>query len=439
MGRGPSRVPGPLCKDRTPPLPIPLVAVSFPIYIQTNYSSRYSLLGAMASELAAAFASGGALVNPSIESVRPGAQPGMVLWFNFLGDVAELKPEITRPGSRTALLQFFVDHPLNLWAEQIDVLSRLPNFRMALPCVDGLHLLRLRWPTLRHAHCLHGVPESALCDAGAIERGHCAAPEQGRRANDVIVLGSIHSVEELDEMRSNIPPRILGLADEIVEMLACEPHTPFEHAVDVVAGSDGLVTGEWRLLSNLFKYVVASLNRRRRTALVEAMQGVRTAVYGAEAWREFCAGTIEYRGHADYANTPRLLADSRICLAWGPTQFTHTFSERLLLGMAAGCATLADDRLMVRRHFACADGAGARVAAFQPGPRAPGERDAPTSVRLVPGASPEAARVAVEALLANPAECAAMGAAAREAVASGHLWVHRLQRLAAVGSDALAA
>lgn len=410
--------------------------MGFPVFVQFEYQSRYALLGVMARELADAFAEKGCEINPpGVRAGVQGAPACVILWLNFLASMNDLKPEITRAGSRAALVQFFVDHPLALWPEQMDALSRLDNFRMCLPCLDGAHLLRLRWPRLRHVHCLHGVSRAALADRESI-----GAP----REDGLLVMGSIHTEAEVAAVRAKAPGRLLRGADEIVELMVAHPWMPFEQAAEVALAPMGALVGDWNLLTGVWKYVSAAVNRRRRVALVRAMEGAPTVVYGAEAWKEFCRGgagapdrsTIEFRGDLPYAETSAALKRARACLAWGPTQFTHSFSERLLLSLGAGCATVADDRLLVRRHFAC-EGVGAEAVRATASAGADVKRS--TCVRVFDAADAASARAAVEALLADPERRAAMGLAGRDEIERAHLWAHRVDTIAAVGADALAA
>lgn len=388
--------------------------MGFPVFIALGYESRFALLGAMAREIAEALARKGCEVNPAGGIEALSGRAGMALWMNFLGDVKDLSPRVTGAGSRVALVQFFVDHPLALWSEQMDVLARLPNFRMVLPCVDGLHLLRMRWPGLKHAHCLHGVSPAALAPPEGIEGSHLGRGD-GARGVDVVVTGSIHTEEEIAALKGKLPARVHKACDEAAEMMERRPGTTFENALDVAAGSDGLMTGEWALLQACQRYVVAALNRRRRIAVVRALRGLNAEVYGGAAWEPVCAEAgVVWRGEVAYGDLPVTLRRARVCVALGPTQFTHTFSERLLLSLAAGCATVADDRALVRRHF---DGAGC--------------------VEVFDASDIGAMREVIDGMLSDRSRCAAMGAAGREAVAGGHLWEHRMEMLARVGSDAV--
>jgi hypothetical protein len=381
------------------------------VFVPWLYESRYALLGAMAAELADAFRDAGCNVNPESGPSLDPASPALLVFLNFRR-LEAIPDHARRPGTRLAVIQLFVDHPLALAPDLVDAYAALPAFRMLLPCVDGLHWLRQRWPALKHAPCLHAVPRSALCDPASIAPRH---ERPSARDADVLAAGSIHARAELDAMRQRVPAQLHKPCDEMVELLFCHPWLSFEQALDAVLGPEGVMTGLWPTAAGVFRYVSAELNRRRRVSLVRAMQGLDTLVLGGEAWREFCTGTIRFGGDAPYAELPARLARARVCLAWGPTQFTQSFSERILLSLASGCATIADDRLLVRKHFdrSCA--------------------------RLFDAADPDVARGHAEALLKDQGQAVSLGAAGRALVESRHLWAHRLPLLGAVASQALAA
>ncbi|MGP1273375.1 MAG: glycosyltransferase family protein [Phycisphaerales bacterium] len=383
--------------------------MSVPVWILQRYESRYSLLGAMARELADAFAEQGF---PVEDGLPDGSRPGIFIFFNMPRAIEALPAAVRRPGARVAAVQILVDHPLALSTPIMDATSRLPNFRLVLPSIDGLHLLRLRWPTLRHGHMPHGVPRTALIDQADLSREH-----HRRRPEEVVVAGSIHAEHELDGLRAGLPGQAQPWADEIVELMAAEPHMPFEQAIDLVMGARSVVTGNWTTMAAMWRLTSALLNRRRRLKMVTELQGLRVAVYGGSAWEPHCTGTIRYAGEVGYADLPRALATGRTCLAWGPTQFEHTFSERLLLSMAAGCASVADDRYMIGRHFAF-DGPDQAVQVFEA--RRPG-----------------AVRDAFDALLADDARLLAVAAAGRRAVERAHLWQHRVDTIVRIAAEAV--
>ncbi len=392
--------------------------MSFPVYIPFAYESRFSLLGAMARQLAEAFARRGCPVNPAGPA---GDHPSLVVYFNFLPDIGELHPSIVRPGSRAAIVQFMVDHPLALHESQMDATSTLPNFRLLMPCIDAAHMLRLRWPGLVHGHCLHGIGPESLADPGAIEPSHAAKGDA--RPMDVVVMGSIHTEQEIGRLRADVPAPLRAMADEAVELLVANPHMPFEQALDLTVGAGNVPPGQWGLAAAVWRYTSAVVNRVRRLAVVGALQGMRVSVYGGDAWGPHCTGTVSHRGSVGYAEVGAVMARAKVAVAWGPTQFVHSFSERLLLALASGAATVADDRLLVRRHF---------------GVRRVGDRDS-APVTIARGDDGDAIRATVEELVGDAALRAAAGLMGREAAARGHLWDHRVEMMASVGARAIAA
>ena len=383
------------------------------LWIQRRYASRYTLLGAMADELAQACADRGLAVHDGApDGAHNGSGPGAFVFFNMIPSIDALPAAVRRPGSNIAAVQILVDHPLALDPAAMDATSRLPNFRLLLPSIDGLHLLRLRWPQLRHSHMPHGVARSALAPAESVTPAALA-----EREFDVVLAGSIHSDAELAALRETVPEPARPWAQEIVALMVAEPQMPFEQAVDLVAGSRGLITGNWSTLAGLWRVTSAHLNRLRRVAMLESLDGLDVAVFGGEAWREHCTGSARWMGEAEYTSVPVALARGRVCLAWGPTQFPHTFSERLLLSMAAGCASVAEDRYLIGRHFEF-DGPGQTVEVFDP-------RD------------PGAGRAAIEGLLREPDRLASVARRGREAAEDRHLWEHRVESVVGAAADAL--
>lgn len=383
--------------------------MSVPVWIPRRYESRFSLLGAMAEELAEAFRAQGYEV---VDGMPDGGRVGIYIFFNMPSSIDALPPCVRRPNARVAAIQILVDHPLALDAGIMDVTSQLPNFRLALPSLDGLHLLRLRWPALRHGHMPHGIARSALIPSDQLNTDAFNA-----RPHDVVVAGSIHDEQGVRELKWALPAQTHPWIDEIIELMLIDPSMPYEQALDCVCGSRNVIPGNWPMAAGLWRAVMAGLNRKRRITLVESLQGLDVAVFGGEAWKDICTGSITYRGPVEYADIPQALREGRICLAWGPTQFPQTFSERLLLSMAAGCASVCEDRYLVRQHFQD-DGDTAHLASFD-------QRD------------PLAARRTIERLLDTPQELLALAKRGREQVESAHLWEHRTDRLASLASEAL--
>jgi spore maturation protein CgeB len=106
------------------------------------------------------------------------------------------------------------------------------------------------------------------------------------------------------------------------------------------------------------------------------------------------------------------MARSRAVLAWNPTQFTLGHSERVLLSMAAGAATLTDDRPSVRTQL------GTSVATHRSGDLAD-------------------LRAQAERLLGDPAHAAQLAHAGRREAERAHLWEHRLQMIGSVVAEVL--
>lgn len=384
------------------------------LFLPTRHVSRYSLLGAMSGEIARAFTRAGATLNPEGEVH---ANAGLHLFLNFPDNLQSFLQWAGladgRPHPRSALLQFFVDHPFALDASLLDRLSAFSHYRLLLPCPDDAHLLRLRWPNLRHLHCLHGVDPSALCDAPTLEAGHLSPTHAGGRDIDLLVAGSIHAAEDLERLKAPIPSALRSSAEEMVRLMLARPLASFGQAFELCTPAGVYASAHWQCLQVIWRYVTAALNRERRTRLVLAMQGVATTVIGTEPWKEFCTGTIRYAGEVPYAELPRWFARSRACLAWGPTQFVHGYSERLLQCLAGGCVSIADERELVKRDFS-------------------------SCTLRFDAASPHQARACVEHALRDRAASLTLAASGRTAIELGQLWQHRLPTFIAALNDAMA-
>lgn len=381
--------------------------------------SRYSLLGAFACELAGAFTRAGADVNPMTARGRR----AMFIIFDTPGDVGQMRTWIESAVGRlehAAVLHLHVDHPLALPVSGVEEMSKWPGYRLLLACRDDAHILRLRWPLLKHMTCEHGVGQGALCDEGKLEAAHLGEGDEGggdgesERPDTVVAMGTIHSQGELGAMLEMLPAALRGVAQAAGEVLTSHPSLSCLQAFDCVLPSGMLSADHWQLMAAVQRYATAHANRARRVAMIGAMQGIPTVVYGSAAWVEHCTGTIEYRGAIEYDNISNYLKRGRVCIAWGPAQFAQSFSERLLLALAAGCATVTDDRLMTRVAF--------------------GQEGAPACL-IEDFSRPLAVREAVEACLEEPRlafEIARRGVAA---VAKGHLWDHRLERMFSAAVD----
>ncbi len=377
--------------------------------VQTEYGSRYGLLGAMAREIAEG------LTQAGIPTRQGEPRPGdTFLWLNFPA-TAEALPAACREGSAN-MVQYFVDHPFAIDPRVMDTLAKQPRHTLALPCIDGNHLLRLRWPTLSHVPVLHGVRAADVVADDTIAPSHQPAATNTNpsapapRDIEIFIAGSIHTEPELAELRARLPEPIRELADQVGDLVAAIPTMPAEQAMDLVIAPAGIGVGQWPLMAAVWSYAIARANRARRLSLVRALQGLPVTVFGTEAWQPECTGTIRYAGNASYADIPALMRRARICIAWGPTQFAHSFSERQLLAMASGCATVSDDRLLAR-------------SILGPSPARP------EGILFYDAAQPTSCRAHVERLLRDPSAAAALAAAGASIVGAAHTWRHRAASL----------
>lgn len=368
------------------------------------YQSRYSLLTAFCQELKGAMEEAGYVVNPKPDPMRP----TVYLFFNSINDTSELYKWMGPRRAPTAILNWWVDHIFNIHPPILDDLNKEPCFRLMTVAEDEMHLTNLRWPKMLQGRVWHGVPRSALCEAGGVEGSH----EGAGRDIDVLVSGSILSDEEMAELEGRVPAPMRTAAREAAMLRLAHPWMSFGQSLDLVM-PQGLVAGDhWVLLLLLFRYSSAVLNRERRVRLLRELQGLKVTVLGTESMRAHCTGTIRYEGQVPYGELPGWMARSKVCLAVNPTQFTHAFSERLLLGLAGGSACVSDDRLWVREQF----GGG-------------GANSAEGCVELFSSAEPGVMRARVEGLLGDPSRRAAMAARGRKLVEEKHLWVHRVPQI----------
>ncbi len=389
------------------------------IWIHRSYQSQFDLLGAMADELARAFVARG--YDARLIDIGEDASPvaGVFLFFNTPQSLDQLPPALFVPGSNLFAVQVHVDHPFALPDALLDEWARrvgLERFRLFLPCLDDVHLLRTRFAGLVHSWMPHGIPGESLCDVEGLTCEGFAG-----RDFDVVVTGSVRSQEEIDRSLGQLDRVAESMAREMAHLMIKEPHLGYVAAADLVMGSRGVITGSWEAQKYLWGLVIAMVNRHRRVETVRAMQGLRVGVFGSDAWKAHCTGTIEYAGEVSYAQCASAFARGRVGLAWGPTQFVHSYSERIMQAMAGGACVVADDRLLVRRDF---------NGAASPG----GD-----SVRLFDWANLEQCRAAIEGQLGDVEGSVAMARRGRMLVEQRCLWSHRVDamvegmRLASVG------
>ncbi len=376
------------------------------IWIHRSYQSQFDLLGAMASEIAQAFVAKG--YDARLVDIAEEESPteGVFVFLNTPRSIEQLPPALFVPGSNLSAVQVHVDHPfalpdslLDQWFQRVG----FEGFRLMLPCLDDVHLLRTRFSGLVHSWMPHGIPRESLCDADALT---CEAFDE--RAFDVVVTGSVRSQEAIDQGLGQLDAPVQMMAKEIAHLMIKEVHLGYVAAVDLVMGSRGVITGSWEAQKYLWGLVIAMVNRHRRIETVQAMQGLKVGVFGSEAWQAHCTGTIEYAGEVRYAQCASAFARGRVGLAWGPTQFVHSYSERIMQAMAGGACVVADDRLLVRRDF--------NGAASPSG----------DSARLFDWANPQEARAAVDAQLGDVEGSVAMAQRGRALVEKRCLWEHRV-------------
>jgi hypothetical protein len=385
------------------------------VYIPTQFVSRYSLLGVFARELAEAFASAGAVVNAA---VHPADQRGVFVLFNTPERTENIKAWVQSTVGDlrdAAVLHYHVDHPLALHAPHMDEFVTWPTYRLLMPCRDDGHLLRLRWPTLKHLNCGHGIAPASLCSDASLEEEHAQEQGEGPRRIPLVLAGTIHGRAELAQMRGALPEGLREIADAAAGLMAVSPQMPFSQAFDLSLPGGVFANDHWKLMEAVWRYATAHANATRRVMMARAMQGVPALVVGPAAWEEHCVGTLRYGGELPYENLPALLRQARVTLAWGPTQFAHTYSERLLLSMGAGCATVTDDRLTTRVQFV--------------------QDERQPACLIADVSEPERVREAVDALLESPDLAAAVACRGRAVVEAGHLWGHRLNAFAAAATD----
>ncbi|MBL8759043.1 MAG: glycosyltransferase family 1 protein [Phycisphaerae bacterium] len=372
--------------------------------IVTAYDSAFEGLSCLAGQIARAAAAAGHAVNSATE-------PQAFLWLNHLPD------RLLPAGGAVARTQYLVDHPLALDPASLDRLAQSSTFRLLTATPDGQHLLRLRWPRLAHAVCRHAVDDALLCDPATIEPSHTLPPDRGGRPVDVLLSASIRSQPQIDDLYEHLAPHLRTPAREIARILSSSCRATFESAADLALSDAGSL--DWRTLAGLWLAATADANRQRRLRTLAALQGLPVRVHGPSAWAAHCTGTIEFAGPLPMHDLPAQLARAKVCLALGPTQFTLTHSERLLMALAAGCAAVADDRPLTRCAFA--------------------PEGSPPAVALFDADEPGSLRDTVDRLLAGPSARSCLAAEGRRSVAREHLWSHRLPALLGNPAKALAA
>ncbi len=386
----------------------------------SNYTTQYDLINAFIGDVGRAAQSVGLPVNVAPaetgamdESLRPGA-----LYFNYSPDFpAKAREAAAGRCAAPAVLQWLIDHPLTLGAEAWRAVEKLPGYRLLTVSDDDAQLIALHFPGIRQVRCWHGVDPSALCERTQIESSHKAGGAGGSRDIDVLVTGTVLTDEQLAERRREVPAALHRVCDEIVALRLAHPWMAFTQAWDLCAPLGLHSRTHWDVLRIVFLSTTAAVNTQRRLALIKGLDGLNVTVIGRGPWVSAGTRGLKVVPEVKYGDLPAWFARARVSLAVNPTQFVHGFSERLLLSLAGGCASVTDDRLWVRREFGAASSGGACVETFA-------------------AEQPAACRQVVEGLLADRSRCAALGAAGRHAAAERHLWHHRVQTIAQVASNA---
>jgi hypothetical protein len=386
------------------------------VFVATRSVSRYGLLGAMGEQLAMGMLARGVRVNPA-EGAGGGGGRRAYVAFNHPASLESLHAWAGPPGRGRAFVQWCVDHPLTIPTGLLEGLSADPGYRLLTVTDDDAHLLALRFPAVRRATVPHGVDPSALCGPGTIEASHAGRGDDARDI-DVLLAGSIASAAELARLRGGVPAPLHGPCEELIRLRLERPAMSFGQALDVAMPAGWTDGGDaWGLMQAVFAYTTAAVGRARRTAVASVLRGLGVVVLGTEAWKEFEGGGLVWGGQVGYAETPSWMRRAKVCVAVNPPQFALGHSERVLLSMGAGCATVAEERLATTRDFGATDGRPACAERFD-------------------GAAGRVERVReiVEGLLADGGRRAELGSRGRAEVGERHLWEHRVDAvLAAAG------
>ncbi len=363
----------------------------------------------MANELLEAFVANGYDARPLDLLNDQSPTQGLFLFMNTPQTLDHLPQALFDPNSNLQAVQFHVDHPFALPASILDqwtTRASLKNLHLYLPCLDDAHLLRPRFPGLVHSWMPHAIPRSSLCTLENLTIEHYK-----NKPFDVVVTGSVRSQSEIDQSLAQANPQIAPMITDIAHLMIKEPHLGYIAAVDLVMGSRNVITGNWDTQRHLWPLVIAIVNRHRRIETLKSLQGLKVGVFGSPDWQPECTGTIKYAGQVQYADCASAFAQGRIALAWGPTQFVHSYSERIMQAMAGGASVVADDRLLIRRDF---NGSASPAG---------------DTVKLFDWSNPTAARTTIDTQLANPNESLEMARRSRTHVEKTCLWEHRLQTL----------
>jgi hypothetical protein len=349
------------------------------------------------------------LINPPADPDRP----AIYLFFNIVNGRAGLASWIGHRKAPTAVLQWMVDHPLHTSPALVDELSPFSEYRYISVADDDMHLMQMRWPSLQKAVVWHGVSDESLLSTDQVHTSHTLPTERGGRDIDVLFAGSIHTREELDKVLTIVPAALRPYCQHLVQLRLAYPHLTFGQAYDMTLPHSVQVGDGWDFLACIFRATTAWLNRERRLRVLKSLDGCRVTLLGSEAWKEHLAPGMSYAGHVPLSEVPAWMRRSKVCIAINPVQFTHSFSERLLQGMASGAACVTDDRMWVRDQFGAVPGVEPS-ASPQPG------------ARFVDPSNTPLLRAHVDELLASAPLRVALAQVGNRAVAAQHRWANRV-------------
>lgn len=403
-------------------------AAPIALYVPDDAKSRYALIGEFYRQIGTSAVDAGMEWNPAPVGGLRAVRPSIFLFINAARDPQVISEWIGSTAhmhaTPIALVQWLIDHPFNLDRRLVDAFCTNSRYCLVTVADDDAMLLRMRWPTLQHFRVSQGVPRDMLVDPARIEPSHMSADS---RDIDVLLTGTIASDAEIEQLRSILPASVVleKACDEIVQLRVKHPSLGFLHAVETCVPSPFICPDHWGLLAAMFRLTTALANRERRIAMLRSLArtGLSVTVLGTASWRgvvedlrrESPKARIRLVQDVDYAHLPPWIARAKVYIGVNPTQFVHAYSERLLLGLASGAATVTDDRIGVRREF-------------QNEYRSRETDGKPCLVTFDPARPDDLASRVVD-LLANPSQRVELALNGRTLVEKRHLWSHRLLEL----------
>jgi hypothetical protein len=380
------------------------------LHIPVQCLSRYDLLTTFCAEVADEARALGMEINPPTGTPQA-AGPHVFIIFNSVRSTDQITSWTKGYTDTPTILNWLVDHPLMLTTQVVDTLATAHRgYRLITVCPDDTHWLQFRWPGLAHLTIPHGVTPQALADPESLESSHASSdPANGGRDLGILLSGWIHSGRDLDELREQVPEGLRAPCDRLVELRLRHPELTFGQAFELSMPASVRSSNHWLWMSGVMRYTVAVVNRERRLKLVAALRGLPVTLLGGEAWREAESATTRYAGQCEYGNLSAWFKRARVVLALNPTQFVSGWSERLLLSLAGGAATLTDRRVLVERDF--------------------GRPASGAMLQMFDIANPEGLREHAQRLLNDPETRTSLAHNGVGEVSQRHLWRHRLRDL----------